>query len=435
VWQREWLSGEVLDEQLTYWKHQLAGSPPLLALPTDHQRPPVRSLRGATLRWTLTSGLTQRLKDLSRSQGVTLFMLLLAAFKVLLYRYGAGTDLLIGTPVAGRNRREVEPLIGFFVNTLVLRTDLGGEPTFSEVLRRVREVALGAYAHQEVPFEKIVEEVGVERSLGQTPLFQVMFALQNVPEEEFEMGAGLRVEVEEVESATAKFDLLMTMRERGEEIVGEVEYGSEIFERGSIERMVGHWERVLEAVVDNVHLPISLLPILSENERRQLLVEWNATEKDYQQELLIHHMIEQQAARSPLHVALSFDDFRLSYQALNVQANHLAHHLLALGIGPESIVAICLERSPQLVIALLAVLKAGGAYLPLEPSLPQERLSFMLADAAPSLLLTDSALRQRFAASDPVPILCLDAEADTISQQSPQNPTSHVSAENLAYVI
>ncbi|HEU0054725.1 MAG TPA: condensation domain-containing protein, partial [Longimicrobium sp.] len=366
VWQREQLSGEVLDRQLAYWKERLAGAPELLELPTDHSRPPVRTYRGATAPVELSPELLERLQRLGRSEGATLYMTLLGAFQVLLSKYAGSEDVVVGSPIAGRTRGEVEELIGFFVNTLVLRTDLGGDPSFREVLGRVREATLGAYEHQEVPFEKLVAELQPERSLSHSPLFQVMFALQDAA------GGGSALpglEVSGVGAAMeiARFDLSLALSTTAQGLRGVLNYSTDLFERGTIDRMLGHLARVLEQVADDADMRLSRLAWLGEAERALVLEAWNDTAAEVPADQCIHQLFEGQAARTPDAVAVRFEDESLTYRELNARANRLAHHLVRLGVGPEVRVGVLMERSLEMVVSLLAVLKAGGAYVPLDP--------------------------------------------------------------------
>lgn len=372
VWQR----GRVLEQELAYWKHQLAGAPAVLEFPTDRPRPAVQSYRGATHRFRVSKALTQRLHGLSRRMGVTLFMPLLAAFKVLLSRYSGQRDICVGTPIANRTRAEVEGLIGFFVNTLVLRTDLSGNPQFSELLTRVREVCLGAQAHQDLPFERLVEELQPVRDMSHSPLFQVWFVLQNMPVRELEV-VGLHVSEVVVDTGTTKFNLSLDIAEREEGLSAALEYSTDLFDASTIERMAGHFQTLLEGIVVSPDARLSELPLLTEAERRQLLIEWNATATDYPRDKCIHELFEAQVERSPEAVAVVFEDQQLTYAELNAKANQLAHHLRGLGVGPDVLIGICAERSLEMVVGLLGTLKAGGAYVPIDPTYPKERVAFM----------------------------------------------------------
>jgi aspartate racemase len=390
-WQRQWLQGEVLAAQLSYWQQQLTGAPPVLELPTDRPRPTVQTFRGATQFLALPEPLSQKLKSLSQRSGVTLFMTLLAAFQTLLYRYTGQEDICIGSPIANRNRSETEGLIGFFVNTLVLRTDLSENPSFQELLGRVREVTLGGYAHQDLPFEQLVEALQPKRNLSHHPLFQVMFALENTPISPLEL-PGLSLSSLNIDSSTAKFDLTMSMEDTEQGLMGSLEYNTDLFHAATISRMLEHFQTLLEGIVANPEQRLLDLPLLTQPERQQLLVEWNDTQVDYPKHLCIHQLFEAQAEQTPDAVAVVFEDQQLTYGELNRRANQLAHHLRSLNVGPDSLVGICVERSLEMIVGLLGILKAGGAYVPLDPSYPQERLAFMLKDAQVPILLTQQRL-------------------------------------------
>ncbi|TMI56674.1 amino acid adenylation domain-containing protein [Candidatus Bathyarchaeota archaeon] len=446
VWQRQWLKGKVLESQLSYWKKQLAHIP-ILNLPTDRPRPVLQSFRGARQPISLPESLTAAVNELSRREGVTQFMTLLAAFQVLLYRYSGQEDVVVGSPIANRNRTEIEGLIGFFVNTLVLRTDLSRRPTFKELLLRVRDVCLGAYAHQDLPFEKLVQELHPERDLSRNPLFQVMFVLQNTPRP-FPETSGFSIERVDVLAETSPFDLSLYLRERNGKLIGFIEYSTDLFDRSTIERMIGHFQTLLEGIVANPDQLISTLPLLTEAERHQLLVEWNDTAAEYPKDSCIHELFEAQVERTPDAIAAEFEGKRLSYRELNSRANQLAHYLRRLGVGPESLVGICIERSLEMIVGLLGILKAGGAYVPLDPAYPRERLRFMLEDAQVSVLLTHESLIENgrlntedrnappFSILEPqIKTICLDTDWEKIAQQSERNPDTGATAQNLAYVI
>ena len=433
LWQRECLSGEVLESNLAYWKQQLGGELPVLELPTDRPRPPVQTYRGARQSFELSKDLTDELNALSRREGVTLFMTLLAAFKVLLYRYTGQEDVIVGSPIANRNWAEIEGLIGFFGNTLVLRSDLSGTPSFRELLGRVREMALGAYAHQYLPFERLVEELQPERDLSFNPLFQVMFALQNAPMPDWEF-SGLALSPLEVDSQTAKFDLGLSLTETEQGLVGSFGYNTDLFDEATIARMVGHWRTLLEGVVADPNKQIWELPILTEAERHQLLVEWNATEADYPKDKCIHQLFEEQVERTPDNVAVVFEDQQLTYRELNVRANQLAHYLQKLGVGPEVLVGICVERSLEMIVGLLGILKSGGGYVPLDPNYPKSRVAFMLEDSQAPVLLTQERLRETFR-ENIAQVVCLDTDWKILSQEDENNLVSGVTSEELVYVI
>ncbi|GAX45370.1 non-ribosomal peptide synthase [Tolypothrix sp. NIES-4075] len=433
-WQRQWLSGEVLDSQLNYWKQQLAGVPALLELPTDRNRPPVQTGRGSTETFELSAELTQQIKHLSQLSGSTLFMTLLAAFALLLSRYSHQEDIVVGSPIANRNRQEIEPLIGFFVNTLVLRTNLEGNPSFGELLQRVRQMTLDAYAHQDLPFEHLVEVLQPERSLSHHPLFQVMFVLQNAPINTLEL-PGLTLKPLEQKRAIAKFDLTLSMQEIDSKLVGTWEYNSDLFEAETIRRMIGHFQTLCEAIANNPEQPVNQLPLLTKIERHQLLVEWNQTSADYPQDKCIHQLFEEQVERTPSSVAVVFEDSTLTYQQLNTRANQLAHYLRSLGVKPEVLVGLCVERSLEMVIGLLGILKAGGAYVPIDPTNPEKRQAFIREDTQMPLLLTQPNLTADISIEDQTKVICLDTDWHLIAQEPTQNPVSQTTALNLAYVI
>src|SRR5215213_6054812 len=434
VWQREQLAGEVLDRQLAYWKERLAGAPELLEVPTDHPRPPVQTYRGASVPVELSPELLERLQALGRSEGATLYMTLLGAFQVLLSKYAGSDDVVVGSPIAGRTRGEVEGLIGFFVNTLVLRTDLSGDPSFRETLRRVREATLGAYEHQEVPFEKLVAELQPERSLSHSPLFQVMFTLQNVGGGGGAL-PGLSVSGVGAELASAKFDLSLALSATPQGLRGGLTYSTDLFERGTIEQMLGHLARVLEQVAADADVRLSQLELLGDAERALVLEAWNRTAAEYPADRCIHELFEAQAARAPDAVAVEFQGETLSYGALNRRANRLAHHLAGLGVGPEARVGICLERGTEMIVSVLAVLKAGGAYVPLDPAYPAERLAFVLADAAVRVLVTQESLRAALPVGDGVEVVSVDGDGARIAAESAENPERGARPDQLAYVI
>ncbi|MBD2741503.1 non-ribosomal peptide synthetase [Coleofasciculus sp. FACHB-1120] len=437
-WQHEWLQGEVLETQLAYWKQQLDNIPSL-NLPTDKPRPATPTYRGATQFLELPKSLSEELEVLTQRQGVTLFMTLLAAFQTLLYRYTQQSDIVVGSPIANRNRREIEGLIGFFVNSLVLRTNLSGNPTFLELLSRVREVALGAYAHQDLPFEKLVEELHPERNLSQHPLFQVAFSLQNTPIEALEL-PGLTLSHLDFDNPSAKFDLEFHLWESPEALRGQVIYSTDLFDDATITRMLGHFQTLLEDIVANPEQSLCELCLLTAAERQQLLIDWNNTRRDYPQNQCFHQLFEAQVEQTPDAIALIFENQQLTYRELNIRANQLAHYLQQLGIVPDVLVGICIDRSVDMIVGLLGILKAGGAYLPLDPTYPQERLSFMLEDAQVSILLTHSHLASLLKTcwgdrQDGLSVVCLDTDLDAISHHPQHKPTSSITSENLAYII
>ncbi len=406
LWQRRWLQGEVLAKHLQYWREQLRGAPALLELPTDHPRPAVQSHRGAQHAVAFSIELLKGLKQLSRREGVTLFMTLLAAFNTLLSRYSHQDDIVVGSPIAGRNRTELEGLIGFFASTLTLRTDLSGDPTFRQLLGRVREVTLGAYDHQGMPFEKLVEDLHPERSLSYNPLFQVLFGLHNIPTQAPSL-PGLKLSPIEIEISAARFDLSLDLEERPDGLTGLIEYSTDLFESETIDRMAGHLQTLLETVVANSEQRLSVLPLLIEREQQQILRDWNNTSTEHQEGQCIHQVFEARVDHAPEAVALVFEDEQLTYGELDRRANRLAHHLQTLGVRPDVRVGICVERSLEMVIGLLGILKAGGAYVPLDPAYPAERLAFMLEDADARVLLTQRHLVEMLH-EEHAEIVCLD---------------------------
>jgi amino acid adenylation domain-containing protein len=432
VWQRSWLCGEILEQEIAFWRQQLAGLPPLLELPTDRPRPAVQSYRGAQRPVWLPAELTRQAEALARREGATLFMVLLAGFQALLAYYSGQDDLAVGSPIAGRTRAEIESLIGFFVNTLVLRGDLSGEPSFRETLARVRETALAAYLHQDVPFEKLVEELTPERSLGHSPLSQVMLVLQSAPAGSLEI-RGLRLRPVDGTGTTAKFDLTVSLSGDNSGLVGTAEYATDLFDGATIDRLIGHFERLLAAAVTGPEEPAFALSPLSPEERRQILVEWNATAAPFPRDLGLHELFEEQAARTPQATAVIAGERSVSYAEIEARANQLGRHLRRLGIEPDSLVAVAVPRSPEMVIALLGILKAGGAYLPLDPAWPRERLLTLAGEAGPRALVTLEPLLDRFPGG--LPAVCLDRDRETLAAERQTPPAGGATAGNLAYVL
>ncbi len=431
AWQRNWLQGEVLDTQLSYWQERLKDLL-VLNLPTDRPRKPRQSFHGARLPIVLPEDLTRSVSELSDRFAVTPFMTLLAAFQVLLYRYTGQEDVVVGSPIANRRRQEIEGLIGFFVNTLVLRADLSGNPGFKELLARVREVCLGAYAHQDLPFEKLVHKLHPERDQSRNPLFQVMFVLQNATRP-FTGIPGFRIEPLEVATSRSPFDLSLFLREREGKYIGYIEYSTDLFDRDRIERMAGHYRTLLEGIVSDPDQSIATLPILTKSERHQILVEWNDTAADYPKDKCIHHLFEEQVERTPEAIAVEFEDQQITYRELNQRANQLAHYLITLGIGPEKLVGICVERSIEMVLGLLGILKAGGAYVPLDPNYPRQRLRFMVEDSQVCVLLYQRHLLANLPQTSAVGV-CLE-ELIVLNGVTPANPKNEVTPDTAAYVI
>jgi amino acid adenylation domain-containing protein len=433
IWQREWMQGETLQTQLAYWKDKLVGLPALLELPTDRPRPAVQSYQGAKQFPTYPKALLDGLRELSRREGATLFMTLLAAYQTLLWKYSRQEDIVVGTPIAGRNRPEMEPLIGDFVNMLVLRTDLSGDPSFRELLRRVRGTSLEAYDNQELPFEKLVEELERGRDLSRSPLFQVMFALENM-QSALPQLPGLEVSVLDLDTGSAKNDLILSLKEGDAGLKGKIEYNCDLFESETIARFSGHFQKLLEGIVTDPERKVGSLPLLTESERRQVVSGWNSTQADYDRNACIHSLFEAAVARNPDAIAVRLEDQQLAYRELNVRANQLAHYLRTRGVGPDSLVGLCVERSLDLVVGLLGIMKAGGAYVPLDPIYPKDRRGFMVEDARVRLLLTQKKLLPDMPAND-AEVICLDQDWERIAQEPAGNPQSGVRPENLSYVI
>jgi amino acid adenylation domain-containing protein len=431
VWQREWLQADVLDAQVAYWREQLNGAPLALELATDRPRPALQTFAGARRHAELPASLTDRLRTLSRREGVTLFMTLLAAFEVLLWRYSGQDDLIVGTPIAGRNRSELEGLIGYFANTLPLRVDVSGNPTFRDLLSRVRETSLNGYAHQDVPFDKLVEELRPERSLSHTPLFQVIFALENTPHT-YQL-AGLDASWLEIDRGTARCDLSLFVDDKGSELGCMWEYSTDLFDGETIERMISNYRMILEDVLENPEQRIAYLNVPNEAERQRLIQEWNSNASAPTAPACMQQLFEAQAAKTPDQLALVFREQRLTFQELNTRANQLAHHLQKLGVGPEVPVGVYLERSAKMITALLGILKAGGAYVPIDPGYPAGRLAFMLEDSRVRVLLTETRLLNSLPALA-AKTICLD-DWTQFANETAINPVSEVTPENLAYVI
>ncbi len=438
-WQHQWLQNDMITTQLNYWKQQLADAPPIIELPTDHPRSAIQTFRGSIQRFKLGDDLTKKLKTLSQKSGTSLFMTLQAAFVTLLYRYTGQEDIVIGSPISNRNRPALESLIGFFVNTLVLRTRLENNPTFRELLAQVRQVALNAYAHQDVPFDQIVGVLQPQRHLSHSPLFQVMFVLQNSPVEKLDI-PGLNVTQIELDRPTAGaiFDLTLSMQEIDSELRGAFEYNANLFDADTIARMVGHFQTLLEAIVTNPEQQIANLPMLTADEQHQLLVEWNNTQTNYPQDKCVHELVTEQVEKTPDAVALVFEHQQLTYQELNQQANQLAHYLQSLGVEKETLVGVYLERSCEMIVGFLGILKAGGAYVPLDPNYPPERINYMVADSQMSIILTDSSLLPHLSSTleqGQTKIICWDQDLEIIASQSLDAPINDIHPRNLAYVI
>src|SRR6218665_1895135 len=432
TWQRGWLTGEVLAAQLAYWRQRLAGSEQPLELPTDRMRPAERTHRGALRPLHLSPRVSVALKELAKKEGITPFMVLLAAFQTLLHRYTGQEHINVGSPIAGRSREELEGVIGFFVNTLVLRTHMEGNPSFRELIARVREVTQGAYEHQDIPFEKLVDEFQSERDLSRSPLFQVMFSFQSAQSPAMDM-PGLRLRQLELDSQSAKFDLSLVMADSPEGLSGALEYDVDLFEDATVARFAGHLVCLLEGIVAAPDTRLSELPLLSETERHQILEEWNATRTEFPRDTPLHALFEAEVARRPDAVAVEDAHQRLTYRELDTRANQLAWYLRGKGVGPDVRVCLCVDRSPELIISLLGILKAGGAYVPLDSTYPRERLASMVEDARPQVLVTTrhhlGALPTRNAQ-----VVLLDEAHERISSEPTHAPHGGATARNLAYI-
>jgi amino acid adenylation domain-containing protein len=431
VWQQKFMQGKGLQRQLEFWKRELAGARTSLDLPTDRVRPPVQSFSGSALPISLPAELTQRLNSLAREEKATLFMVLLAGFETLLARLSGQDDILVGTPIANRNRAEIEGLIGLFANTVVLRGRLSGDPTFREFLRRVREGALGAYAHQDLPFERLVQELRPERNLGRNPLFQVLFSLQNAPRQAFEL-SGLELTLLDSEGTTSRFDLSMFLVETPQGLRGRLEYSTDLYDAGTIERLLEQYQVLLEGATADAGTRVSELPLLSEAAQSRIVREWNSTQRAYP-DRCVHELICAEGARHPDRVAVCSGERELTFGQLEERSNRLAHYLHRVGVCPGTLVGLCLERSLDMVVALLGIMKAGGAYVPLDPAYPAERIGFILQDAQASVLISERGVLSKL---PPVSAVCLALEelgaqiASESSQALPELP-----ADTLAYVL
>ncbi|PHM69304.1 Amino acid adenylation [Xenorhabdus kozodoii] len=435
VWQRHWLQGAALTAQRDFWCKQLAGAPALLTLPTDRPRPAVQTFVGDQVPVHVDAGLLASLKALGQRHNTTLFMTVLSAWSLVLARLSGQEDVVIGTPVANRPQHELEGLIGFFVNTLALRVTVHDDFSVADLLALVRERALAAYDHQDLPFEQVVEALQPERNLSYSPIFQVMLALNNTPAKALTL-PNLQLSTVEQPHRNAHFDLTLSLTETEAGLVGALEYAADLFDTATVERMIGYFTNVLTAMVTDETQPIATLPMLPASERHQLLGDFNATQVAFPQDMLIHQRFEAQAAQHPDSLAVVFEDHTLSYGELNRRANQLAHHLIALGVRPDDRVAICVERSLEMGVGLLAVLKAGAAYVPLDPTYPADRLAYMLDDAAPGVLLTQATLRDKLDSS--LPVVLLDNPEPLPTTQPTGNPDPHtlgLTSRHLAYVI
>jgi amino acid adenylation domain-containing protein len=433
TWQREWMQGEVLQKHLEYWKSQLAGAPTLLELPTDRPRPAQQSFEGARQFLRCPDGMLDSFKTLSRAEGTTLFMTMLAAFGTLLYRWSGLEDMLIGTPVSGRNRTELEPLIGYFSNSVVLRLALHGDPTFRELMRGIKDMSLSAYSHQDLPFEKLVVELQPDRDLSYSPMYQVMFSVG----EQKDLGLdlpGLQITPIIIDRKIAKFDMTLGMTEFHKDLMCNIEYCSALFEAKTMERLANHFQNLLQGIMHNPDQRISALPLLSDAQQREMIFQWNAVHRDYPRNIFVLDLFEQHAAQIPDATAVVYEDKSLSYRELNERSNQLARYLKKRGVGPEVRVAICVERSLDMIVGVLGIMKAGGAYVPLDAMYARERLPVILQDAECPVLLTQSSLRQTVTPTT-TEIIALDSDWARISQESRDNLPHDITADTLAYVV
>ncbi|HEX5870585.1 MAG TPA: amino acid adenylation domain-containing protein, partial [Longimicrobium sp.] len=433
AWHRRRVEGPVLEAQAEYWARTLAGAPELLELPADRPRPPRQDFAGALLQIELDEALTAALKALGQRHGATLYMTLLAGWATVLARLSGQDDVVVGTPSAGRGSSRIEGLIGFFGNPLALRVDVSGSPTVAELLRRVRERALEAQRHQDLPFERVVEQVRPARSLSHTPLFQVALAWQEMPGGELEMPGIAAEPLDGVEEGGAPFDLTLSLTPHEGRITGTLAYATALFDRATVERHAGYLRRVLEAMAADESQAVDRLPLLPETERRLVVEAWNDTDAGYPRGACVHELFAAQAARTPESVALSWRGERVTYAQLEARANRLANALRSRGVGPEVRVGICLPRTPDLVASMLGVLKAGGAYVPLDPAYPRERLGYMLEDAGVTLVITESGLADRL--PQDAATLLLDRERGAVAAESAAAPESGAGPENLSHVI
>ncbi|MBT4836028.1 MAG: amino acid adenylation domain-containing protein [Methylococcales bacterium] len=433
-WQKQWLEGDSLNQQIDYWKEQLSnGQVPTLDLPTDRPRPHQQSFRGAKVQQSISMELLVGLEDLSQEESASLGMTFLAAFNLLLSRYASQDDIVLGYPVANRKRTETESLIGFFVNTLAIRTDLSGEPNFRTLLTRVREICFGAFANEDVPFEKLVETMDIPRDPSRNPLFQVMFTMQNTPMEELHI-PGVQTYILEVDNYTSKFDLWMSLWERSDGVIATLEYNTDLFDQETIENMMNHYQVLLQSIVNAPNKPITQLSMLSADERHNVLIDWNQTQVEQTTDLCIHQYIEKQVEKTPDAIAIVQGKQSISYRELNEKSNQLAQHLRVYDVGPDVLVGLCTPPCIEMMIALLGILKAGGAYVPIDPGYPAGRIEYMLKNSKAPVLLTVDALKAQLP-SGQSKIICLDTEWESISRRSTKNLISGVTPDNLAYII
>lgn len=430
-WQQKKLMPEAWPEHTAYWRKQLAGELPVLQWPNDHPRPPVETHRGATQRFMLPVGLVETLRSISHQQGTSFYMTLLAGLAALLHRYTGQDDIILGSFSAGRKLAELEPLLGYFVNPLPLRVNLSGNPTFRELQSRVRGVVLDALAHEDVPFVHVVKEIQHRPDPTRNPLFQVVISQQpKLPN----IVPGWELVTEEICNGGSKLDLVVVVDDRGDSVFGPIIYNPDLFDDATITRMIGHWQTLLTAAAAAPESHIADLPLLTDAERNQILVQWNNARTDYPKNTCLHELIETQAERTPDATALIYEQEQLSYSELNARADQLAHYLRKLGVGPEVLVGICMERSIEMIVGLLAILKAGGAYVPLDPAYPAARLEFMMDDSGLRFLITTQTLGLKVIGFTGQ-LICVDRDWPVISQESRENPSMNVESQNLAYVI
>ncbi|MCP3145385.1 non-ribosomal peptide synthetase, partial [Pyxidicoccus xibeiensis] len=433
VWQRQWLQGDVLKQELDWWRQQLAGSSHALELPTDRPRPAVQTYRGAMLPVALSRSVSDAVKALAQREGATPFMVLLSSLQLLLSKYSGQDDVSVGSPIANRNRVETESLIGFFINTLVLRARIDGRQSFRELLAQVRERTLAAYEHQDVPFEKLVEELQPQRDLSRSPLFQVTLTLQNTPNEALNL-PGLTLTPVAPEIDSSKYDFSLLLEEGSEGFTGALNYNTDLFDAGTVRRLMRHYAVLLEAAVSEPGRRLDLLPVLTDAERQQVVADWSGTRGDYPSDTSLADLFAQQARQTPDAVALVFGDEQLTYAQLDTRANQLAHYLRGRGVQAGGRVAVLLERSMDLVVGLLGTLKAGAAYVPLDKGWPAERVTFVLQQSAAGVLLTQSALADELPDTGNV-LVVMDEEDTRIAFQPESAPAIPSSGDALAYVM
>lgn len=434
LWQRERFQGEELQQQLGYWSAKLAGAPSLLMLPTDRPRPPVQRFRGRIQPFSLPEHLTASLNQLSRAEGVTLFMTLMAAFQTLLYRYSGQEEIVAGTATGNRNRREIEGLIGCFINALLFRTNFSGDPTFRDVLGQVRQLSLEASSHQDVPFEQVVAALHPKRNLSYAPLTQVMLTLQNT-QLSTPAPAGLEItRLSMPERMAAQYDLMINLRDTGGKLRGLLEYNTDLFDSTTAQRILGHFKTVLQSIVDHPERRVSATDLMTEQERLELVAGFNETSTEFPEPGLLPDLIQRQVERTPEAVAVTFEGQRLTYDELNSRANQLAHYLRGLGVGPEKLVGVCLERGLDMIVGVIGTLKAGGAYLPMDPTYPPERLEFMINDSGPFVLLTQEKFHEPLSSAR-LPVVCIDSDWQTIAFENTENPITTINSNNLAYLL